>query len=339
MKIALGLALFLLAACAGCTSVAVQEYTLSQNRTSGAIRDDLTLTCLAAVAANPDALPSFALVSSGLPSVTDSVNLSHTATWTHGGYTSEAFGAMASTTPKGQWNVDPVAEYERLEAVHAACLWALFGPERANTIYAGILGDPRVYLDQKPHFNVEHRLARLRPGWVGVGTHHDVPACARYKGHKGDTWVWVMPDDAAAFADFALSLLDIATLDVTAIYTNPILVTLTVYRLTKIPDLSDPTKKVVTIATSETRAVKPEYRGVIEDAIRAGFEQKQVPLSRAQWLAYTEPWFGTRTAPAASPAMTMAGRAGPGLFLPPVTGQLSLPPLVPQGRPAFLAPP
>jgi hypothetical protein len=142
---------------------------------------------------------------------------------------------------------------------------------------------------------------------------------ARYKWHRGETWVWVMPEDAEAFAQFTLVLQDIATLDPTVITPPPLLVQLTTFELTKIPDPSDKTK-FVTIATNEIRAIKLEYRAEIEKAIQDGMATGDINLSREQWLAYTEPWYGVRSSNTISAAApSLSGRAQPALLNPGIS--------------------
>lgn len=304
----------------GCTTLSLEQYTLRQNRSSGEYRDTAVLDCLASVAADPARLPSFSLLVWGATTVTDSLGLSQTITAAPRAYTKEAFSGTAYRQPKGQWTVDPSAEYERLEALHAACLWVLFGPERATRESPEILGYQAEYLDTEPHFGVEGRLAKIPPGWVHVGRGTDVPKCARYKGHTGKTWVWVMPEDAEAFAQFTLVLLDIATLDLTfSVHSMPIIAELTTVMPTKIPAVGDNTK-AVTVNTTERRYVKKEYKAAIEKAIQESMATGQpLALSRAQWLAYTSPYFGQRTAPAGTPSSAPASRAATTIILPAIT--------------------
>lgn len=289
----------MLAAC-GCTTESLSRYTLEQIQSSGYMRDATVLNCLAAVAADPDLLPSYAIYSGGSAQVTDSATIGHTITWAPLAYTAEALSLTASRTPYVEWTVHPLVEYVQLEALHAACLWGVYGPERALARYPAILGEQKDYLDQKAHFGVQPRLARLTPGWLHVGSKKEVPACARFKGHRGKTWVWVMPEDSESFAQFTLALQDIATLDPNAGYGNPLLVTLTTYEVTNLADATDPSK-ATTISTPETRVVKKEYRGLVEQAIQASLASgTPVKISRAQWLAYTDPWLGTRATPSPS---------------------------------------
>jgi len=200
------------AACTGCTAIALEGYTLRQTQSSGEGRARLVMKCLATVAANPDTLPPYSLYAAGITTVTDSVALNEHSFWAPFKYTLETLGLTAIRIPNGLWTMDPAAEFEQLEAMHAACLWAICGPEAAWRAYpTGILGDPREYLDGKPHFGVEKRLMKTRPNWIHCGRLKDVPARALYKAQKGRTWIWVMPEDSESFSQFTLVLQDIAT--------------------------------------------------------------------------------------------------------------------------------
>ena len=322
------LALAGLVACSGCTTVSLEQYTANQSRTCGEGRDSMVLDCLAAVADDPNMLPSFSQYSQGITTVTDTVNVSQTITWAPLKYTAEVLGLQAIRAPKGQWTVSPAVEYQQLEALQAACLWALFGPERAHKDYPEILGDPNDFLNQKPHFAVEKQLSQIPPGWVHFGCLKDVPLCARYKGHKGHTWAWVLPNDSESFAQFTLVLQDIVTLEPTFITTPPLLVQLTTYVVTKLPDASDPSK-AVTISTLETRAVKFDHRKDIEKELQEGMKTGKVNLTQAQWLAYTDPWSGVHSGTPGTPATSQTGRPTGTQVLPGATvipGGIQTPP-------------
>lgn len=58
--------------------------------------------------------------------------------------------------------------------------------------------------------DLQSMIERVPRGWFHVGRKRDVPRNARYKGHCGDTWVWVCPDGTAGLAEFTLGVLEIA---------------------------------------------------------------------------------------------------------------------------------
>ncbi len=283
--------------CTGCLTDSLSQYTLNQVQSGGNVRDELVMNCLAAVAADRNTLPSFAVFAAGNITVTDNASIQHGITYAPLKYTMEALTLSAYRSPKAQWTVDPIVEYEKLSALHAACLWALDGPAAAEVQHPGILGNQRDYLDQEPHFAVAERLSRVPQGWIQCGCKHDVPMDARFKGHQGKTWVWVTPEHSEEFSQFTLTLQDIATLDINNGYGLPLVITLTTYEVSKLPDASDKTK-YVTIGLSENRMVKKEYRDLISSKIQESLKSgKEVNLTRAEWLAYTVPWLGTRTNP------------------------------------------
>jgi hypothetical protein len=114
----------------------------------------------------------------------------------------------------GNWTLDPINAPEKLEAIRAACQWVIYGREFACRDAGGLLASPAQAPYPGRHFGVLDRLACLPDGWVRVGSCKQVPANARYKAHCGDTWVWVMPGDTRALADFNLVLQDIARIDI-----------------------------------------------------------------------------------------------------------------------------
>ena len=64
-----------LLSCTGCTTVWLEEYTIRQTESSGGGRDRLVMNSLAAVAADPNTLPPYALYSNGIATVTDSATI------------------------------------------------------------------------------------------------------------------------------------------------------------------------------------------------------------------------------------------------------------------------
>jgi hypothetical protein len=226
-------ALVALGATSGCTSLSLQRHTLSQIQSLGDYRYQAAVNCLALVAADPNALPSFCILSTGGAKITDAATVTSATTWTRalGSFAMEMLTVTANRAPNEMWTVDPVADYAQLEALRSACQWVLYGPERATRDFPGILDSPVNNPLPGAHFGVAERLRRLPCGWLHVGKLTDVPLSPCYKAHRAGTWVWVDPDGMTGLADFTLALLDIATLDLSATEAPPVLVT-----LTRIPD-------------------------------------------------------------------------------------------------------
>jgi hypothetical protein len=220
----------------GCTTMALEHHIVSQSQSAADYRYHAALDCLAMVAADPGTLPSYALLSSGVTSITNTGMVNPVTGWKGSPlvFTSEAVAVTGTHTPQVQWTVSPVADHTQLEAMRGACRWVLSGgPEHLDPDSIHILADPVADLSPGPHFGVADRLTRLPHQWLNVGKLRDVPVGACYKAHHGDTWVWVMPDGIEGLAGFTLVLQDIATLNVAppdnslpANRTPPLLVTL-----------------------------------------------------------------------------------------------------------------
>jgi hypothetical protein len=280
----------------GCTTTSLSHYTINQIETASDVRTRETLNCLAAVAANADTLPSFALLSDGAVHVQDQDTFSPTTTWSRliNSFATQSLEFTASRSPYGQWTVAPVVDQAPLEAMRCSCQWVLYGPEVACRNCPGLLDSAENDHTQSPHFGVADRLRRLPPAWLHVGKLKDIPACALYTGHCGDTWTWVTADGTEGLNDFMLVLLSIATLH-TASYSSPLLVNLTKEVVTPLPDPTDSSKHVATV-TILNRAVKQEYIEIVNNEIKKALSSRGgvVDLTWAQWMAYTEPWLGAR---------------------------------------------
>jgi hypothetical protein len=217
-------------ACTGCTTLSLEEHTLSQIQSSADFRYSAALSCVAAVAAEPNALPSFGLLSNGSAHIQDTEMINANTVWTRvlGSFAAETTAVTASRSPNPSWTVDPVADYTQLAAIRSACQWILYGPDSISADFPGILDSPLQNTAPGPHFGVAERLRQLPCGWLHHGCLKDVPLCASYKAHHGDTWVWVTSEGMKGLADFTLVLLDIATIDVADDYEKspPVLVTL-----------------------------------------------------------------------------------------------------------------
>jgi hypothetical protein len=166
------------------------------------------------VAHDPAALPAYASIFAGSAQVTDTTQLGSVTTWTPG-------AAAQAATPQftravlGNRTLDPINSPEKLEVIRSACRWVIYGPTFAcSRDWGGLLASPEQAPYPGRHFGVADRLARLPQGWLHVSPSRGVPSQARYKAHRGDTWVWVMPDGTEGLADFSLILQDIARVDI-----------------------------------------------------------------------------------------------------------------------------
>ena len=87
----------------GCTTLSLRLYTLNQVRSVEQYRINATLDCLAAVAANPDTLPSFAVLANGATHIQDMGTASSIDLWNRAlkGFSTETFGLSASLRSAG----------------------------------------------------------------------------------------------------------------------------------------------------------------------------------------------------------------------------------------------
>lgn len=266
--------------------MSLERYTLRQIATVQTYRNDASMECLAAVAANADMLPSYGLLVNGSTHITDMASGTASTLWTRalGTFSSETLGVSASRSPQLTWTVDTVGDYSRLAALRCACRWMIFGAEDACRDCPGLLDDPQTnYVLNHPQFGVAERLGRLPDGWVGRGRLKDVPLHAAWKAHCKDTWVWVLPQQEWCLSEFILILHDIATIDPAATYSPPLLVTVT-------KSVMVPNSKVPSLSFDELRVVKPEYRKTIETAMHNGDA-----ITYQEWIDYTNAYNGSRT--------------------------------------------
>lgn len=294
-------------ATAGCTVASLDKQTLDLAGTVEQYRIDATLDCLATVAAHPDALPSFSLLANGTVHIQDTGSMTSITSWTRAarGFATESFGMSYNHSPQGQWTVDPVGSFSQLDALRAACRWALLGPQAAWDESPGILLDAATdYSPQHPHFGVADRLSRLPPNWVHIGRKKDVPKCAAYSDCCCDTYIWIMPPEKWCFTEFMLVLHDIATRDPdSGAYSPPLLVTIT---RTFTPEICQKPGLTVSggqanIQFVEYRVVRPEWRQWIEFQLAQAYNSDGcVGITEQQWLAATYAYNGTRSSSRAS---------------------------------------
>jgi hypothetical protein len=208
-----GLLLLPMLACTGCTTLALERHTLKQEATPTDIRYQEVLDNLAMVAHDPSALPAYSSIFAGTAQITDTAQLVSTTTFGSKA-AAQVINPQLTRGALGNWTLDPINAPEKLEAIRCACQWVIYGQEFACHDCNGLLASPEQAPYPGRHFGVADRLSHLPQGWVHVGKLLEVPAKARYKAHSGDTWVWVMPEDMEALADFSLVLQDIARVDI-----------------------------------------------------------------------------------------------------------------------------
>ena len=202
----------------GCTMMSLERHTVAQSNSAVDLRYHEVLENLAMVARDPSSLPSYSSIFSGTIFVQDQGQLTSTNVLPYKGAVAPgAVGGNISLNRQISQNftLDPVATPEKLEAIRAACQWAVYGAEGVNPDSMSLL----IRAEDAPpgpgrHFGVSQKLAALPCGWLGKGCLADVPACARYKAHAGSVWVWVKPDGMKGLTDFTLIIQEIARVSI-----------------------------------------------------------------------------------------------------------------------------
>jgi hypothetical protein len=201
---------FVAYACAGCTMMSLERHTVAQTDSAIDLRYREIMDNLALIAADPATLPNFVTIFSGTVSVQDTGQMVATPTWPF-----RAGMVTASPSLNRQisqnWVLDPVIIPERLEAIRAALQWAVGGSESVDQDSIPLLlGPQQAQPGTQRHFDVADKLLNMPKDWLGRGRRKDVPACARYKAHCGDVWVWVTPDGMKGLSDLTIVVQHIA---------------------------------------------------------------------------------------------------------------------------------
>ncbi len=113
--------------CGGCTSTALQSYTLNQAMSVSDLRYRQAMHALAAVASNDGVLPSFALTAGGTANLTNTLSIDTATLWDAAvyGFSKETFIGFGQHNPELQWILDPVVSEPQIEALGHACRWAV----------------------------------------------------------------------------------------------------------------------------------------------------------------------------------------------------------------------
>jgi hypothetical protein len=193
----------------------LERHTVAQTDSAMDVRYREAMDNLALVADNPSALPSYATIYSGSATVQDQGQAILNSTVPYYSVGSDVINPSFQRQITQVWTLDPLLDPERMEAIRAACQWAIAGPGGVYEHSMSLLIRP----DQAPagperHFGVAEELARLPNDWLKVGQHREIPACAVYKAHRHGTWVWVTPEGMNGLAEFTLILQKIARIPI-----------------------------------------------------------------------------------------------------------------------------
>jgi hypothetical protein len=179
---------------------------------------------LALIASNGGVLPGFAVSSGGTANVTNTVSADAMTAINQSvnGFSQEVFNTSGTHNPELQWTVAPVVAEPNLEALHYACLWAVYGRPAEGSPAMELLRAPTaddVYACNnhiRPpgfHFNAAAQLDAIPPCWLHTGPRGNVPRHVCYKAHCGKKYVWVTAEGLEGLSAFTLVVLDLATTD------------------------------------------------------------------------------------------------------------------------------
>jgi hypothetical protein len=209
--------LALLSTLSGCTHIALQKDTLRTASTLTDLQYQQVLDNVARFHANPDTVPSFAVVTSGTVSILDtggagvSPTYSPTLTFSQQGggalpILSLLFPFTVSRALTENWSLTPITDADNLR--HLRCAFRLLVLGEATPNYAYCTKQLKEFFAGE-----EADLADYYPprGWYGLGGKKDVPKEACYVGCHGDIYVWVTPEGMNGLATFTMGALDVAT--------------------------------------------------------------------------------------------------------------------------------
>jgi hypothetical protein len=221
MRIAILAAALLATASAGCNSSQLRFTTLKLSQTVPNLQQEQVLDNLARIASDSGSLPYYTVISTGTTNIADSGSGGLSSlSLQHRFFPQAILNATASRTVTGNWTLNTMVSPDRLRAMRAAYQIALgIGPV-----------DP-VDLKKLQGFEDGQGLPAISRDWLCVGTKHDIPKEARFVAHRGDVYVWVKPDQSKLFADFALLILNIATVTPSSGPSGPTQISLSIDKL------------------------------------------------------------------------------------------------------------
>jgi hypothetical protein len=114
----------------GCTSTALERSTVSQSMSTSNMRYRQVLQCLAVVAHDPGAAPSFSILTSGGTTLSDTLSFDSMTVVDQAvkGFSQQTLMLGAKRNPDLSWTINPVAAEPLQDGLRYACLWALYGP-------------------------------------------------------------------------------------------------------------------------------------------------------------------------------------------------------------------
>lgn len=246
----------------GCTHMQLKYNTLGQFRTVSDLHQKQVLNNLAMFVFDPNSLPYFNVLSTGINEVTDTGAVMNALTFARVTMANLFMVSQNATTPnvsrvaRENWSANPVNDPRRLELMRCAyqkVASAHFCRPEALGAASAVCPDCELRwrafygVDKENRINSNGRVTSdcLGGGWLGVGGKKDVPKgchCLKVGCYCG-VYVWVLPGGEDGLAKLTLAILDFA-------------VNQPAYSLTKDVTLNLDAKGKLVPSTLATRTIK-----------------------------------------------------------------------------------
>ena len=192
----------------GCAHVPLARNTGKQVQTIADIQEQQVLDNIAMFVANPGATPFFAQPTAGSTQVIQGGSGGIGLSWNPTTLMGETLNLNGNTSLSENWTLQPINNPDRL--VLMKCLY--------RHVTRQIRNDPCLdcYGKLQAFFGAEFVCCDAPDCWFGYGTKKQIPSCCRKVGHYCGTYVWVTPENFDQLSRVTMSILDIATADLTS---------------------------------------------------------------------------------------------------------------------------
>lgn len=203
----LSAALTLMVLGTGCNQIQLRGTSIRQARTVADLQCQQVLDNLAMFVANPQTLPSYALVDQGAVLVDSTATAGVNVIWNPYTLMTWAFTPSGVRHSSGNWVMKPIGNPVRLEAMRFVYQVATAGQYVSDGSAVCTSCDKAL----KPFGITCNDYCKIPPpGWFQCGKRCDVPHSARYVGNYDHLYVWVPPEGEDSLARLSLTMLQIA---------------------------------------------------------------------------------------------------------------------------------
>src|SRR4051794_30402342 len=203
---------------AGCqTHVNLRNNSVKTTGTLADLNYQQVLNNVAQFAANPSAMPSFAVFNAGTVTVSDqktaNVNATGVPTISNAQQAGSGLPILSlllnpsvSRTLTENWSMAPVTDIDNLRRIRCALQLLVLRGQTTTDCDDCDRQIERFYLGE-----MDRGECLIPMGWYCSGRKHDVPKDACYVAHYGDVYAWVMPQGLEGLTRFTMTVIDLAT--------------------------------------------------------------------------------------------------------------------------------